>query len=142
MSRTRCRLTALLFGATTTLSACSDGWFASGDGELSGSRWRLDGWSVSSLNVSDFTITATFEDREIGGMSAVNRYGGMYLAERGDFSTRDVSMTEIAGPEPAMRAERIYMQLLSDARKYQRTAERLVLMDANGNHLLYFAPVK
>lgn len=134
--------TLLLFALLTTLSACKDSWLSSGGGELAGSRWRLDGWSVSSLDASDFTITATFKAREIGGTSAVNLYGGSYLAEGGEFSTRDVSMTEIAGPEPAMRAERMYMQLLRDARQYRRTAERLVLMDANGNDLLYFVPVQ
>jgi heat shock protein HslJ len=134
--------TLLLFALTTIVSACDDGWNSSGNGELAGSRWRLDGWSASSLQPSDFTITAVFKDREISGTSAVNQYGGSYLAEAGAFSTRDVSMTEIAGAEPAMRAERIYMQLLRDARKYRRTADRLALMDANGNDLLYFTPVK
>ncbi len=51
-------------------------------------------------------------------------------------------MTEIAGAEPAMRAEGIYTELLRNERKYTRTADRLTLMDANGNDLLYFAPVK
>ena len=47
-------------------------------------------------------------------------------------------MTEMAGPEPAMRAEQIYLTLLAQARKYDRTAGRLVLLDANGNELLVF----
>jgi heat shock protein HslJ len=134
--------TLVLFALITMLSACNDGLHSFVDSELSGSRWRLNGWSVSSLNPSDFTITATFTDREISGTSAVNQYGGIYLAERGDFSTRDVFTTEIAGPEQAMRAEQMYMQLLRNARKYRRTADRLALMDANGNDLLYFVPVK
>jgi heat shock protein HslJ len=134
--------TLLLYALTTSLTACDDGLDASGNAELEGSRWRLDGWSASSLQPSDFTITASFTVREIGGTSAVNTYGGRYLADDGAFATRDLTSTEIAGAEPAMRAEGIYMQLLRNARKYTRTAERLTLMDANGNDLLYFAPVK
>jgi heat shock protein HslJ len=134
--------TLLLCAVTTILSACDDGLDASGNAELAGSRWRLDGWSASSLQPSDFTITASFAVRDIGGTSAVNTYTGSYLAEDGTFSARDLISTEIAGAEPAMRAERIYMQLLRNARKYTRTADRLALMDANGNDLLYFTPVK
>ncbi len=132
----------VLFALITMLSACNDGLHSFGDSELSGSRWRLNGWSVSSLDASEFAITASFQEREISGTSAVNQYGGIYLAERGDFSTRNIVTTEIAGPEQAMRAEHMYMQLLRNARKYRRSADRLALMDANGNDLLYFALVK
>jgi heat shock protein HslJ len=134
--------TQLMFALTTVVSACSARWPASGSGELAGSRWRLDGWSASSLQPSDFTITAAFTVREIGGTAAVNQYDGSYVAQDGAFSTRDLSTTQLAGAEPAMRAEGIYMRLLRDARKYKRTADRLTLMDANGNDLLYFTPVK
>jgi heat shock protein HslJ len=130
----------LLVAVTTMLSACDGGWRSSADGELTGSRWRLVGWRVSSLAASDFQITATFTDREIRGTSAVNQYIGTYSAESGSFATGDVSMTEIAGPEPEMRAERIYLQFLRDARRYDRRARDLVLLDANGNELLYFSP--
>jgi heat shock protein HslJ len=128
----------LLLAVMALLSGCGDGWLASNGGELSGSSWRLVGWSVSSLQATDFTITAAFRDGEISGSTAVNQYTGGYIAEDGAFATRDVSMTERAGPEPAMRAERIYVELLRTAAKYHRTRHDLVLMSANGDDLLYF----
>ena len=120
------------------LASCDDGGSSGGGGALAGSSWRLSGWSASSLDPADFTITATFDDREVGGTSAVNQYGGTYTAKGGNFSTGAISMTEMAGPEPAMRAEQIYLTLLAQARKYDRTAGRLVLLDASGNELLVF----
>ncbi len=121
-------------------AGCDDGGSSGGGGALAGTNWRLSGWSASSLDPADFTITATFDDREIGGTSAVNQYGGTYTAKAGSFSTGALSMTEMAGPEPAMRAEQIYLALLAQARTYDRTAGSLVLRDANGNELLVFTP--
>ena len=120
---------------TTVLSGCED---ITGSGALSGSRWRLDTWSASSLLPTDFTITARFDNGAIGGTSAVNIYSGTYSASDGRLSVRALSSTEMAGPEPAMRAERIYLQLLLDARRYDRTTERLVLRGESGNELLGF----
>ena len=45
----------------------------------------------------------------------------------------------MAGPEPAMRAESGYLQLLGQARAYERSDGRLTLYDAGGNELLGFA---
>ena len=130
----------LLLLLVAGFAGCDDGGSSGGDGALAGTSWRLSGWSASSLDPADFTINATFDDREIGGTSAVNQYGGTYTAKAGNFSTGALSMTEMAGPEPAMRAEQIYLTLLAQARRYERTAGGLVLRDANGNELLVFTP--
>ena len=109
---------------------------------LDGSSWRLDGWSISSLYPGDFLITATFKDGHISGKAAVNLYGGPYFANAGgDFSVGPIISTKIAGPEPAMRAERLYFELLQQARHYQLSADRLTLLDVNNNELLIFAAV-
>ena len=47
---------------------------------LEGTAWKLTGWSISSQDPGDFTITAEFKDGRIGGKSAVNSYGGPYTA--------------------------------------------------------------
>jgi heat shock protein HslJ len=135
------RLPTVLLLLTTVASGCEDLGPSAG-GALAGSRWRLAEWSVSSLQPSDFTITATFDDSGIVGTSAVNIYRGTYSGSNGRLSIRDISSTEIAGPEPAMRAERIYVQLLRDARNFDRSAESLVLKGEGGNELLRFTPVK
>lgn len=129
---------ALLLVLATVLGGCTD----PAGGALTGSRWRLDGWSASSLHPSDFSITATFDDRSVGGTSAVNVYRGTYSESGESFSVGEITSTEIAGSEPAMRAERLYLTLLKDARRFERTATRLVLKGESGNDLLYFAPEK
>lgn len=107
---------------------------------LEETSWRLEGWSVSSLYPGDFEITAAFEDGQISGKAAVNSYSGPYTAgPTGDFSVGGLSRTEMAGPEPAMRAESIYFELIEQARSYRVDEGRLTLMDANGNELLIFA---
>jgi heat shock protein HslJ len=107
---------------------------------LEGTSWRLTGWSVSSLDPADFTITAKFADGRIGGTSAVNTYGGPYEAgEDGAFSVGELVSTMMAGPEPDMRAETIYLELLAEAKQYAVEGETLTLSDAGGNQSLIFA---
>lgn len=109
---------------------------------LDGTNWRLQGWSADSLDPSDFEITAVFESGRISGTAAVNLYGGSYTAtEDGAFSTAELFQTLMAGPEPAMRAEALYFELLGQAVSYQVVDHVLTLSDANANELLIFAEV-
>ncbi len=106
---------------------------------LAGSAWRLTAWADGSLDPSRFTITATFDDSQISGTSAVNLYGGNYSADvSGNFSVGALACTEMAGPEDAMRAESIYLQLLQRARKYSMSETVLILRDSGNNDLLTF----
>jgi len=107
---------------------------------LNGTSWRLSGWSLSSLDPNDFTITAAFADGKISGKSAVNTYGGPYTEGPGDaFSVGDLASTMMAGPEPDMRAETAYLTLLAQARSYKLVGGGLTLFDENGNESLIFA---
>jgi len=120
--------------------------FASGcehDGEdstsLAGTDWRLQAWSVSSLDASHFTITATFDDSRISGTTAINSYSGAYSATTGgDFSVGTLYMTEMAGSDDEMRAERLYFELLEQARRYTVNETTLTLFDGGSNELLVF----
>jgi inhibitor of cysteine peptidase len=108
---------------------------------LDGTVWSLEGWSISSLYPGDFEITASFKDGRISGKAAVNSYSGPYSAgPGGEFTVGELASTLMAGPEPAMRAERLYFELLRQARLYHMIDGRLTLLDANGNELLIFAP--
>jgi heat shock protein HslJ len=131
-------LLLLALGFSSTF-ACS----SSGGDELDGTSWKLSGWSISSLNSSDFEITAAFSDGRISGKAAVNTYGGSYSAGaitdgKGEFSVGALALTKMAGPEPAMRAEYAFTELLSQVGKYSLADEILTLYDANGNELLIF----
>jgi heat shock protein HslJ len=106
---------------------------------LDGTSWRLTEWTLSSLNPADFTITAQFADGNISGHSAVNTYGGPYKLGRGAaFEVGPLACTEMAGPEPAMRAESAYMTLLGQAKSYKMADGTLTLYDKGGNESLVF----
>ena len=110
-----------------------------GDNALDGTQWRLAGWTLSSLNPADFTITAKFADGRISGSSGVNSYSGPYrLGSSHAFAAGPLAGTEMAGPEPAMRAEGAYMTLLRQARSYELAEGRLTLFGEGGNQSLIF----
>ena len=100
----------------------------------------LGGWTLDSLAPDQFTITASFAGGKISGTSAVNTYGGSYTSgANGAFSVGQLASTEMAGPEPAMRAEHAYITLLTQARSCKLAGDTLTLFDGNGNESLTFA---
>lgn len=106
---------------------------------LDDTRWTLAGWSISSQQAEDSGITAAFSNGKITGHSGVNTYGGTYATTAaGAFSVASLSMTEMAGPEPLMRAEGAYMTLLGQAASYGTRDGRLTLYDRGGNESLVF----
>jgi len=108
--------------------------------ELDGSSWRLSGWSLSSLDPSDFTITAEFAGGGVGGTSAVNTYRGSYeTGADGAFSVSEIASTMMAGPEPDMRAEQAYIELLDGAASCALEGDTLTLFDEGGNESLIFS---
>jgi len=110
-----------------------------GGNPLDGTQWRLAGWTLSSLSPADFTITAKFADGRISGGSGVNSYSGPYrLGSRNAFTAGPLAGTELAGPEPAMRAEGAYLTLLRQARSYELAEGKLTLFDEGGNESLIF----
>jgi len=106
---------------------------------LDGTRWRLTKGTLNSLNPANFTITAQFANGRISGSSGVNTYGGPYkLGTDGAFSVGPLASTEMAGPEPAMRAEAAYLTLLGQAKSCKPAAGELTLYDESGNASLIF----
>ena len=140
------RLTAMFVTLTLSLALLT-GAGCGGSGTtkpaLGGTVWRLSEWTLSSLDPSDFTITARFADGGISGKSAVNTYGGSYTAGPGAaFAVGDLASTNMAGAEPDMRAEAAYLKLLAGARSYKQVGGGLTLFDQNGNESLIFAAEK
>ena len=123
--------------ATVALAGCSSSAIS-----LDGTRWRLTGWTLSSLDPADFTITAQFADGRISGESGVNNYSGTFRIGPGDaFSAGPVAGTRMAGPEPAMRAESAFLTLLSEAGSFRKADGQLTLFDGKGNESLRFSLV-
>jgi heat shock protein HslJ len=126
--------------SVTLLGVAGCGGSSSASPTLEGTSWRLTGWTLSSLNPEDFTITAAFADGKISGKSAVNNYNGPFTEGPGDaFSVGELISTMMAGPEPDMRAEQAYLTLLAQAKSYVLKDGVLTLFDANGNESLTFA---
>jgi heat shock protein HslJ len=110
------------------------------EGELAGTEWRLSAWSESSLDPSQFTITADFDESHISGTSAVNYYSGPYMATPNRiFSVGQLQMTLMGGSEEAMRAESTYFELLGQACKFTVNQTTLTLLGAFNNELLIFS---
>lgn len=138
MHATSIRLATMLSIGISSLavSAC-----AHMDNGLDGTQWQLTAWSLSSQRATDTIITAQFADGRISGSTGVNRYAGPYQATAsGSFSVQATEVTEMAGPEPAMRAERAYLKLLGQAASYKKSDGRLTLHGTGVNELLIFEP--
>lgn len=128
-------LALLIVAAILALGAC-----AATPGPLQGTQWRLVGWTLSSLRADEFAITATFADDRISGSSGVNSYGGpCVLGPGAAISVGALAGTQMAGPEPAMRAESAYLTLLGQAKTYETKDGKLILYDQGGNESLIFA---
>jgi len=133
------RITSVIAVLLVALLVCAAVGCSPGSSALEGTTWRLVGWSVSSLNPSEFTITATFADGQVSGSSGVNSYGGTCaIGPGGSFEAGDIASTLMAGSEDATRAESAYLELLRQARSFEVAGEQLTLFDEGGNESLIF----
>ncbi len=113
---------------------------SSSDVSLSGTNWKLVGWSISSQHPSSFEITANFDEKMVAGKSAVNQYSGTYeLSGDGKITLGPLMSTEMAGSEEDMRAENNYINLLTSVKKFAIENGQLLMTDENGNQLLIFS---
>lgn len=127
----------LLAAALGVLGGCSS---ATAD-PLKGTQWKLTAWTVDSIDPATVTITMKFADGQVSGNSGVNSYGGPYTLGAGNAITLGpLAMTEMAGPEPAMRAESAYQALLAQVGSFKIAGGKLTLYDKNGNESLIFDP--
>jgi heat shock protein HslJ len=139
-------MTAVVASVVAFAAGCGSDDGSGGDGgastsaaALEGASWRLTGWSVSSKDPNDFTITAEFTDGRIGGTSAVNQYGGPYTADDdGSFSVGELVSTMMAGPEPDMEAEQVYLELLAQVDRFAIDGDELTLSAGSGNIALIY----
>jgi heat shock protein HslJ len=131
--------TVLLFAvALSALGGCSRV-----DSPLDGTRWRLSEWTLNSLDPAELKITAEFAEGKISGSSGVNTYSGPYrVGPSSAFSVGPLASTEMAGSEPAMRAEQAYLTLLGQVGSFKMADGRLTLYDAGGNESLLYEAQK
>lgn len=107
---------------------------------LEGVEWTLTSASVSSQNLSEFGITATFDGARMAGFSGVNSYTGEYEAsEDGSFKAGPLASTMMAGPEKNMAAEKVYLTLVEAATSYEVAGGKLTLKEGEGTTLIFEA---
>jgi len=129
---------AVAAAAALCLAACG-GSEETDPAALDGTEWRLERWSESGIDPAAFIITAVFSEGMVGGTSGVNSYSGSYTTGPGDdFETGELASTMMAGPEPAMEAEAVYLRLLDEAASFAQTDDTLTLFDADGTESLVF----
>lgn len=106
---------------------------------LRDTKWQLAASIDATLDPAKFAITADFDETNMSGRSAVNRYGGPYaVSSDGSFKIGALQSTRMAGPEDAMRAESTYFELLGRARRYSVTGANLTLTDEGSQTILTF----
>jgi heat shock protein HslJ len=131
----------LLAGLTLLLAACAGIGGGSGD-PLDGTTWQL----VSLEDVPPIagtTLTATFENGELGGSAGCNSYGGNYQVSGEPLSIDQLFSTLMActDPQGVMEQEQSYLSLLGDAQGFELSDGQLVIF-ASGGQTLTFAPLQ
>ena len=110
-----------------------------------GGEWKLvklirDGEQVPLLDGSN--ITATFYTMgRVAGMASVNRYFGSYqlgAEHRIIWTTPAFGATRMAGPQPLMRQEQMFLDALGRATRAHVDGADLVLDSDDGNVILTF----
>lgn len=109
--------------------------------DLADTAWQLEAWSVSSADPSGYAMTLSFDKHAFSGRSAVNHYGGGYKTIGDRVWLTDMYTTLMAGSPEDMHAERVYMELLGQVKKFTVSDTELILLDKNGNQLLIYAPI-
>lgn len=130
-------------GVVLGLSACAGARPAADPAALEGVEWRLTESSMSSTDLGAAGITASFDGKNVSGTSGVNQYGGPYTAKAdGSFKVGELRSTLMAGPEPLMKAESAYLELLKQADSFSVKDDKLTLSTGAQELLIYEASMQ
>lgn len=110
------------------LAACSAG---SGQADLAGPEWQLASLSGESVPAG-VTITATFAEKEVGGSSGCNSYGGPYTLNGNQIEIGPLAATLMACDEPQMSWEGNYLKAMQSAESYQISGNQLEITTGEG----------
>jgi heat shock protein HslJ len=127
----------VLFGVFA-LVGCKPATPAVDPGALEGVEWSLIGSSMSSTDLGAAGITANFDGTQLSGFSGVNQYSGPYTAGTdGSLKIGELAGTLMAGPEPLMKAESAYLELLKGCDSYRVESGKLTLSTGGTETLIY-----
>lgn len=126
---------ALVVGVSSGLAACTP---TEDAGDPTGAEWTLTRGGESDTDLAEIGITAIFNEGQISGFSGVNQYSGPFTAdETGGFESGPFTTTLMAGPEPLMKVEQSYLELLEGCDSYAVMGGMLILY-TDGDETLTF----
>jgi heat shock protein HslJ len=102
-------------------------------------------WTLTALNgqepLAGSTVTARFENGEVGGQAGCNSYGGQYSLDGQQLSVSALFQTEMAcmEPEGVMDQESVFLQTLSQAASFSITGDQLEIQNAASETVLTFS---
>jgi len=124
--------------AVLILAGCGGDDAATDPAALEGVEWTLAGTSATDLDVSAAGITATFDGEKVAGFAGVNQYGGPYTAkDDGSLEIGEIASTLMAGPEPLMKVEGAYLELLKGCDGFRVEGDTLTLLTGDTESLTY-----
>lgn len=129
-------LPLLLLGAgcisEPNLSAGPDGRL----GSLAGTEWRLE--SIDGRAPPAEAWIGFETESRAGGNAGCNSFGAAYRFDGGPLSIEPMEMTEMACDQPRMALEAAFVSALRGTRRAGTSADRLVMISADGDVLAAF----
>lgn len=128
------RIAVLIYIAAMLLTACANGAAASLDGTT---------WTLTAINKSaplpGTAPTLQFEDGQAGGNASCNSFGGAYQVSGSQISFEGLYMTEMfcMDPEGVMDQEQLYLEMLSQAKEFELSEDRLVVIISDQQTLTF-----
>jgi heat shock protein HslJ len=124
--------------AALVWAGCGGGTSGTDPKALEAVEWTLVESSMSSVDLGAAGITANFDGERVYGFSGVNQYGGPYTAkDDGALEIGELASTMMAGPEPLMKAEQAYLELLKGCDGYKVEDDTLTLLTGESETLVY-----
>lgn len=107
--------------------------------DLDGTTWTLTELPGLEL-LPDHTATLDFADGQVSGKATCNRFFGPYELDRDSLSFGPLGSTMMACLN--MEQETAYLKALETVSAYRLEGELLVLLNADGDTVLVFAPTR
>jgi heat shock protein HslJ len=106
---------------------------------LSGTSWILAVLIGTSVHAGGGTASMTFDNGRVYGSDGCNRYSSAYaLAEDRIRIDANLVISEEACVQAALQRAVAFVEALTNASRYRREGEQLILLDAEGRMLAIF----
>jgi heat shock protein HslJ len=127
------KLTIIFYIFAVLLSACVDS-----QSNLDGTSWVLITYN-DILPIEGAKPTLQFDSGQVLGNTGCNHYGGDYQIKGDAISISDLFRTEMGcmDPEGVMEQERVYLDLLVTAQRFEVVDDVLVIFTDSGEKLIF-----